>query len=59
MPDPKPSFLEYDLRRRLELESYGYRFLRINKFTLLPKKGMYQTPEDVLSALVQQSFGLT
>ncbi len=31
-------FLEYDIERQLELESYGYSFLRINRFTLLPEK---------------------
>jgi len=31
-----PQYLEYDLARQLELESYGYKFLRINKFNLLP-----------------------
>lgn len=29
-------FTEYDIARQLELESYGYRFIRINKFTLRP-----------------------
>jgi very-short-patch-repair endonuclease len=58
LEDFREEYLEYDLRRQLELESYGYHFLRINKFSLLPKKGMHQTPVDVLSVLLQQSFGL-
>ena len=31
------SYLDYDTSRQLELESYGYRFLRINKFNLRPQ----------------------
>ncbi|NCC61645.1 MAG: hypothetical protein EOM12_12050, partial [Verrucomicrobiae bacterium] len=30
-------YIDYDIQRQLELESYGYRFLRINYFTLLPE----------------------
>lgn len=29
-------YLEYDVERQVELESYGYSFLRINKFSLSP-----------------------
>lgn len=58
LEDFREEYLEYDLRRQLELESFGYRFLRINKFTLLPKKGIYQTPVEVLNDLLQQSFGI-
>jgi len=29
-------YLEYDTERQVELESYGYAFLRINKFSLTP-----------------------
>lgn len=48
-------YLDYDIERQLELENYGYRFLRINKFTLLPKdKG--QTKIDVLNGLLEQKF---
>lgn len=48
-------YLDYDIERQMELESYGYRFLRINKFTLLPKeKG--QTKVDVLNALFENKF---
>ncbi len=59
LEDFREEYLEYDLRRQLELESFGYRFLRINKFTLLPKKGIHQTPVEVLSDLLQQSFGIS
>jgi very-short-patch-repair endonuclease len=58
LEDFREEYLEYDLRRQLELESFGYRFLRINKFSLLPKKGIYQTPVEVLNDLLQGSFGL-
>lgn len=48
-------YLEYDIERQLELESYGYRFLRINKYTLLPTE---QLPSriDVLNHLLEKSF---
>ena len=43
--------VEYDIDRQLNLESYGYKFLRINKFTLLPKlPGQAKT--DILNALL-------
>ncbi len=47
-------YLEYDIERQLELESYGYGFVRINKFTLTPEKG--QTKTDVLNKLLEQAF---
>ena len=48
-------YLDYDIERQLELESYGYKFLRINKFTLVPKeKG--ETKIDVLSNLLEKKF---
>ena len=48
-------YLDYDISRQLELESYGYRFLRINKFTLLPQEE-YKTKTDVLNHLIERSF---
>jgi len=48
-------YLDYDIERQLELENYGYRFLRINKFTLLPKDKA-QTKIDVLNMLLEQKF---
>ncbi|EKD21987.1 MAG: hypothetical protein ACD_87C00228G0002 [uncultured bacterium] len=51
LEDFREEYLEYDVRRQLELESYGYRFLRINKFSLAPcKEG--QTKIDVLNDLL-------
>jgi signal recognition particle GTPase len=48
-------YLDYDIARQLELERYGYKFLRVNKFTLLPKeKG--QTKIDVLNSLLTKKF---
>lgn len=48
-------YLDYDLQRQLEIETYGYRFLRINKFNLLPKeKG--KTELDVLNDLLVKEF---
>lgn len=43
-----PQYREYDLQRQLELESYGYKFLRLNKFNLLPSD-QDQTKISVLS----------
>ncbi len=46
-------YLDYDISRQLELESYGYKFLRINKFNLKPR-----TPEEaeveVLNSLITE-----
>jgi superfamily I DNA and/or RNA helicase len=47
-------YLDYDINRQIELESYGYKFLRINKFTLLPEEN--QTKLDVLDSLLENSF---
>jgi hypothetical protein len=38
-----------------ELESFGYTFLRINKFSLLPRRES-ETPADVLSGLLERAF---
>jgi len=48
-------YLEYDTERQLELESYGYSFLRINKFSLLPQ-GNDETRIDVLNHLLKRCF---
>jgi len=48
---------EKTITRQLELESYGYHFLRINKFTLLPK-AVGQTRLDVLNDLLGKTFAL-
>ncbi len=48
-------YLEYDVQRQLELESFGYTFLRINKFSLLPRRDG-ETPADVLSGLLERAF---
>ncbi len=48
-------YLEYDIQRQLELESYGYKFLRINKFNLLPSR-KEETKVDVLNKLLKESF---
>ena len=48
-------YIEYDIDRQLNLESYGYKFLRINKFTLLPK-AQGQTKTDILNGLLEKSF---
>ena len=43
------------MERQLELESFGYKFLRINKFTLTPeKKG--ENKVDVLNTLLEKKF---
>jgi len=40
-------YLDYDISRQIELESYGYRFLRLNKFNLRPEQDG-ETKTDVL-----------
>ena len=57
LEDFKEEFLQYDLARQLELESYGYHFLRINKFTLRPRKAG-ETPVEVLNELLARAFAL-
>ena len=49
------AYLDYDTARQLELESYGYRFLRINKFNLRPQT-QGQTEKDVLNNLLEKRF---
>jgi len=48
-------YLDYDISRQIELESYGYRFLRINKFNLRPEQPG-QTEADVLDGLLTRAF---
>ncbi|MBD3250727.1 MAG: hypothetical protein GF381_04135 [Candidatus Pacebacteria bacterium] len=48
-------YIEYDIQRQLELEQYGYSFLRINKFNLMPKDNS-QTEVDVLNKMLLKSF---
>lgn len=50
------SYLDYDTSRRLELESYGYSFLRINKFNLRPRS-KEETEADVLNSLLEEKLG--
>ncbi len=48
-------YLEYDTERQIELESYGYAFLRINKFSLAPTPEC-PTPIAVLDGLLRLCF---
>jgi len=57
LDDFKEEYLEYDIRRQLELESYGYHFLRINKYTLLPRAAG-ETQRDVLDDLLERAFAV-
>jgi hypothetical protein len=57
LEDFKEEYLEYDIARQLELESYGYHFLRINKFTLLPR-ALGQTKVNVLNDLLKHAFAV-
>lgn len=48
-------YVEYDIKRQIELESYGYKFLRLNKFNLMPEyKG--ETKVEMLNKLLIKSF---
>lgn len=49
-------YLDRDIERQLELESYGYSFLRINKFTLKPKNSN-ENNVDILNKLLYKKFG--
>ncbi len=46
-------YLDYDNSRQLELQSYGYSFLRLNKFNLRPQEAG-QTEVDVLNKLLEE-----
>lgn len=48
-------YLDYDVSRQMELESYGYRFLRLNKFTLQPEE-QGDTRVDILDRLLRKAF---
>ena len=48
-------YLEYDVERQLELESYGYSFLRINKFSLVPRQKS-ESRVAVLNEMLEESF---
>jgi len=48
-------YLDYDISRQIELESYGYRFLRLNKFNLRSEQAG-ETKTDVLDKLLKQTF---
>ncbi|MFH1799112.1 MAG: AAA domain-containing protein [Candidatus Omnitrophota bacterium] len=49
------SYLDYDTARQLELESYGYPFLRINKFNLRPR-AKDETEADALNSLLEEKL---
>ena len=48
-------YLDYDTSRQIELQSYGYQFLRINKFNLRPQS-TDQTETEVLNTLLEGKF---
>jgi len=48
-------YLEYDIERQLELESYGYSFLRIHKYSLIPNPELPKRV-DVLNSLLERCF---
>ena len=48
-------YLDYDISRQIELESYGYRFLRLNKFNLRPEQAG-ETKTDVLDRFLRKAF---
>jgi len=50
-------YLDYDISRQIELESYGYRFLRLNKFNLRPEQ-VSETKTDVLNRLLRKAFAV-
>lgn len=48
-------YLEYDVQRQLELEGFGYGFLRINKFSLVPRRAG-ESAVDVLNEKLERAF---
>jgi hypothetical protein len=50
-------YLDYDIGRQIELESYGYRFLRLNKFNLRPEQEG-ETKADVLDRFLRKTFAV-
>ena len=48
-------YLDYDISRQIELESYGYHFLRLNKFNLRPEQEG-ETKTDVLDRFLNNAF---
>ena len=50
-------YIDYDISRQIELESYSYRFLRLNKFNLRPEqKG--ETKMGVLDRFLRKAFAV-
>ena len=49
--------LDYDISRQIELENYGYRFLRLNKFNLRPEQHG-ETKTDVLDRYLSNAFAV-
>jgi hypothetical protein len=50
-------YLDYDISRQIEIESYGYRFLRLNKFNLRPEQDG-ETKTDVLDKFLRKAFAV-
>ncbi len=50
-------YLDYDISRQIELESYGCRFLRLNKFNLQPEQEG-ETKGDVLDRFLRKTFAV-
>ena len=48
-------YLDYDISRQIEIESYGYRFLRLNKFNLRQEQDG-ETKTDVLDRFLRKAF---
>jgi hypothetical protein len=58
MPKQIPQeYLDYDISRQIELESYGYRFLRLNKFNLPPEQEG-ETKKDVLDRFLSKALAV-
>lgn len=48
-------YLDYDVSRQMELESYGYRFLRLNKVILQPEE-QGDTRVDIPDRILRKAF---
>ena len=50
-------YTDYDISRQIELRSYGYSFLRLNKFNLRPEH-KEESRVDVLNRMLEKSFNI-
>jgi hypothetical protein len=50
-------YLNFDVSRQIEFESYGCRFLRLNNFNLRPEQAS-EIKKDVLDRFLRKAFAV-